>query len=213
MVSQVPRRAGRPANPVSRSELLAAARAAFAETGYAGASMSDIAARIGLRKASLFHHFRSKEALYFEMIADISDELGHLVVEADLGSGEFVERLDRLGAMVVRYLGTHPNAARLALRELVDGGPFSTGPGQEQVELSLQAVVMFLEAGMRDRAVVSQDPRQLAVSIIGLHLFHFAASQATERLFGGSLGSDEAVESRSGAVISQVRRLCGVPVT
>ena len=59
-----PRSVGRPKNPVSRQFLLEKAREAFAQEGFAGASMGDIAQRAGLRKSSLFHHFPSKEALY-----------------------------------------------------------------------------------------------------------------------------------------------------
>ena len=54
---------GRPKNPVSKATLLQAAGMAFAERGYAGASMADIASRAGIQKASLFHHFPTKDLL------------------------------------------------------------------------------------------------------------------------------------------------------
>lgn len=203
------RRAGRPRNPISREQLLSVARAAFAEAGYSGASMSAIAERAGIRKASLFHHFRSKEALYLEMLAEITGDLVELVVAADLATGTFLERLDRLGVLVVRYLGSHRRAARLAMRELVDGGPFSAGDGRERVDLSMRAVAGFLRAGMNEGAILKQDPRQLAVSIIGLHLFHFAAADVTSSLFADEVHSPAAVEARADAVLAQVRRLCG----
>jgi TetR/AcrR family transcriptional regulator len=203
------RRAGRPRNPVSRDHLIAVARAAFAEAGYSGASMSDIAARAGIRKASLFHHFRSKEALYLEMLAAITRDLADLLVAADLSTGAFLDRLDRLGVLVVRYLGSHGRAARLAMRELVDGGPFSAGPGRARVDLATRAVAAFLRSGMEEGAIAEQDPRQLAVSIIGLHLFHFAAADVTGALFADEVCSPAAVEARAEAVLAQVRRLCG----
>lgn len=210
MGQEAQRKAGRPRNPVSREALLTVARVAFSEAGYAGASMNDIAGRAGIRKASLFHHFRSKEALYLEMISVITQDLSRLVMEANLGHGGFVERLDRLGELVTQYLGEHPHVARLAMRELIDDGPFAGGVGRGQVELALQVVVAFLRAGMDDNEIPQQDPRHLAVSITGLHLFHFAASKLTGTLFDQTLFTPENVEARAAAVQVQVRRLCGI---
>ena len=47
-----------------KEEIVAEATRLFAERGYEGASMGDLAERVGLRKASLFHHFASKDVLY-----------------------------------------------------------------------------------------------------------------------------------------------------
>ena len=43
-------------------EVLGVAATAFAEKGYAGASIKDIADRLGVRQASLYYYFPSKEA-------------------------------------------------------------------------------------------------------------------------------------------------------
>jgi AcrR family transcriptional regulator len=40
-----------------KEEIVAEATRLFAERGYEGTSMGDLAERVGLRKASLFHHF------------------------------------------------------------------------------------------------------------------------------------------------------------
>lgn len=210
MVSTTQRKAGRPRNPVARAELLRMARAEFANKGYAGASMAGIAGQAGLRKASLFHHFRSKEALYLEVLSNIAEELSQLVASSDLGEGSFLDRLDRLGLLVVRYLGDHPSAARLALRELVDGGPYYRGGGRDRVAMSMHAVAGFLESGMQSGAIAPGDSRQLATSIVALHLFHFAAAEATSTLMQQDVFCAAAVDARTHAVLTQVRRLCGV---
>jgi AcrR family transcriptional regulator len=48
---------------ISREKVLRAAAQIFAERGYAGTTMRAVAARVGLRAASLYYHYRSKEEL------------------------------------------------------------------------------------------------------------------------------------------------------
>lgn len=53
---------------VARHAIVHAARELFREKGYAGASMQDLADRVGLRKASLYMRFSNKEALVPEVL-------------------------------------------------------------------------------------------------------------------------------------------------
>lgn len=53
-----------------RARILDAALEAFAELGFAGATMSDIAARAGLGAASLYRYYASKEGLFDAVVPD-----------------------------------------------------------------------------------------------------------------------------------------------
>jgi len=55
----------------NQDAILAAAEAVFAERGYAGASMSEIARRVDLPKANLHYYFGTKEELYRAVLDDI----------------------------------------------------------------------------------------------------------------------------------------------
>ncbi len=59
---------------VSQQEIVAAARELFRTQGYAGASMQDLAGRVGLKKASLYSRFPDKEALVGEVLQLTLDE-------------------------------------------------------------------------------------------------------------------------------------------
>jgi AcrR family transcriptional regulator len=57
-----------------RREVLAAATAVFSERGYRAASMSDIASKLGMGKASLYHYVSSKEEVLIELYEDVLRE-------------------------------------------------------------------------------------------------------------------------------------------
>ncbi|MCX5262599.1 TetR/AcrR family transcriptional regulator [Streptomyces sp. NBC_00199] len=57
-----------------RTDIVRAARDSFAEHGYAGASLRDIAKRAGIAHAGLQHHFRTKEELLTAVLAQRDDE-------------------------------------------------------------------------------------------------------------------------------------------
>src|SRR3989304_2945717 len=52
----------------ARPAILAAARHLFAERGFAGTSMREIAEAAGVSKAAIYHHFRDKRRLYRELL-------------------------------------------------------------------------------------------------------------------------------------------------
>jgi len=58
--------------PVSdrRGDILQLATEAFVTHGYAGTSMADLARAIGIQKASLYHHFPSKQALFVACVTE-----------------------------------------------------------------------------------------------------------------------------------------------
>ena len=56
------------AGPATRERILEAAAALFATRGYAGTSTRDIAAEVGIRQPSLFHHFETKRAIIAELL-------------------------------------------------------------------------------------------------------------------------------------------------
>ena len=60
-----------------RQAILKAAAEVFREVGFERASMSDIRARIGGSKATLYNYFPSKEKLFFEVMYQAKElELG-----------------------------------------------------------------------------------------------------------------------------------------
>lgn len=203
-------RPGRPQRPFQKNELLHIARREFARLGYNATSLDAVARAAGLRKASLLHHFPSKENLYLEVLSGVVSELLHLVERARLSQWDHLERLDRLGEKVTEYLAHNSDVARLLLMELTGQGPYLESIGRTHIQLALQSIERFLVLGMQAGVFRQQDPFQLAVSIIGLHLFYFTGAEVFSSVGRRDLFSPEEVLARRQAVREQVRALCGI---
>src|SRR5579884_2427519 len=80
----------------TRDQILDAAERAFAERGFSGVSMREIAAEVGLRnQASLYHHFRDKHALYEAVLARGVEAIVALVVAGEPAAADRARRARR----------------------------------------------------------------------------------------------------------------------
>ena len=114
---------------------MAAARAAFAERGFDGAPLREIAAAAGVDQALIHHYFGSKQQLFvaaMELPFDLGtlqamvyagprDELGDRIARFFLGLWEEPVRRQVLLGMVRSAL-TDPRAAEMVRRFVIEGG-------------------------------------------------------------------------------------------
>jgi AcrR family transcriptional regulator len=85
-----PRR-GRPG--YDRAQILGVAVGLFNEQGYGATSVADLAARLGLTKSALYHHFDSKEQLLAEALDHALSALEGVLTEPEATVGTPAERL------------------------------------------------------------------------------------------------------------------------
>lgn len=194
-----------------KEEIVATATKLFAERGYEGTSMGDLAARVGLRKASLFHHFESKDALYATVLTGLLDGVVAAVSGALAAEGTFAVRLEALTEAITAILVEQPHAARLLIREAMDGG--RNGPADQAALAArlhdvLAAAVAFLESGQRENIVRPDlDPRHLVLTLLGMHFLPFLIDRSVEGLIGRSPFDPGFVAERALALRGQVRAL------
>lgn len=93
-----------------RRRILEAALGLFAETGFAGASIRDIATAAGVRSATLYAHYDSKELILADLVL-----IGHEDHHARLSA---VSGLEALVREHVRWHAEHPRLALVVNAEL-----------------------------------------------------------------------------------------------
>ena len=92
----------------SRDEILRAAAELFMEYGYTATSIDAVAERLGATKGRIYHHYRSKADLFFDVQVAAMTRLLSEVEPIARGPGGPV---DRLAAMALRHI-------QIILREL-----------------------------------------------------------------------------------------------
>jgi AcrR family transcriptional regulator len=83
------------ARAARRQALLETAEAVFAERGFAGATMSEIASRAGYSAGNLYNVFEGKDALFAEVITTRADQVLELVRNALRGDDSLASTVDR----------------------------------------------------------------------------------------------------------------------
>jgi AcrR family transcriptional regulator len=102
----------------ARRELIElAAMEVFAERGYHGAAMDEIARRSGVTTPVVYDHFESKPALHRRLLERTRDELLAMWRESLGGGGTLEREIARAFDAWARYVETHPYAPRMFFRE------------------------------------------------------------------------------------------------
>jgi AcrR family transcriptional regulator len=94
-----------------------AASALFAERGYAGARLEDIAAAAGVTRQLLYQHFPSKKALHMALLARHRDELLAGLAQDMSMPGPLAERLPVVLDRWFAYVDEHPYALAMLFRD------------------------------------------------------------------------------------------------
>jgi AcrR family transcriptional regulator len=91
-----------------RDAILAMAARLFADRGYAAGSIADLASACGVSKALLYHYYRDKEALLFDIADRYIDSLQLIVDEV---AAENLSPAAHLRRLIERFMQAYEHAA------------------------------------------------------------------------------------------------------
>jgi AcrR family transcriptional regulator len=146
-----------------RPQLLEVALERFATHGYHKASMDDIAEAAGVTKPVLYQHFRSKRALYLELLEDVGAQLLEAITKATAGATSPHQQVEAGFAAYFGFVDAHRHAFRLLFSEDArrDEVLAAAVVGVEQA--IAEAIANLIEADLDD-----DHRRILAFGIVGL---------------------------------------------
>jgi AcrR family transcriptional regulator len=161
------------------ARILDVAEELFAQNGFAGTSLRDIAEQVGIRQPGLYRHFTGKDDLYRQVferalrpLFDLMDGL-LAVPDAPTVPDDLTDRLTDL-------LALHPNIARLLMRA-------ATGPANETDEIAAQWLGQLMGYGRQLTRWAGYEVDDAALALHVLAVFnllvgYFAAAPLVARL-------------------------------
>jgi AcrR family transcriptional regulator len=158
---------------LKREAILAVAAEVFYEDGFQAASMSEIAARVGGSKGTLYNYFDSKEALFEAHIQDTCGKIGAVIM--DFSDDD--PAVEVLRVFAARYLDKIFSDVAIRTYQIIVGEChrtprlakifFEAGPltGRERLRA-------FLEAAVARGELDIEDCREAAWQFLGLCRVH-----------------------------------------
>jgi len=151
-----------------REQILQTAQKLFADKGFRGTNLSDVANRLGFRQQAVYHYFRSKEEILYELI----DRAGQAIAtSAQLTMDTDMPPTDKLAEIVrnhVRQLLNNIDIFRIQFSELFKlHGDRADGLRRDMFDY-VRDVADVIEAGQRAGAFVNVPPTTEALLILGM---------------------------------------------
>lgn len=159
----------RGADTDARQIIVAEATRLFAAHGFDGTALQDIADAVGVTKAAVLHHFRSKELVRRAVLDAIVAHWNETLPRLLLASHSAQERFEAVLGELLSFFGEHPERARVVLREALDRPEEIGAILRGAIRPWLDALAEGIRAGQRVRRYRADvDPDAFVVHLLQL---------------------------------------------
>ena len=187
----------------TRSRILQAALETFAERGYEGAAIRDIAARAGVNHALIKYHFVDKETLWKTAVAFLFDRLEREVRFYPPPDRQTTE-LDRLKDWIrryVRYCARHPEHARIMMQVSMSDGPRLAWAARF-IRGEHEDAVAWIAKHVRRGIWPDVASHSLIYILVAACQMVFALAAEVRHVHGVDMMADDAIDAHAEAIIT-----------
>lgn len=177
------------------------ARALFAERGFYGVSIAQIAAELGLTKQALLHHFGTKERLYGLVLEQIAGELADLRKALEPGADP-ARRLQDWFVAMISDTPSRIERSRLLMREILDNQVRAESAGFWYLKPFLGELVTMLRGVPGWRGASDAQLRATVVQLLGAVNYHAVSGPTFRGIFG-----TEAAQAMNAIFAAQLRHM------
>lgn len=167
----------------NRAKLIAAARKAFAEKGFAAASMDELTASVGLTRGALYHNFGDKKGLLAAVVAQVDGEMAQRAKAVAAGVKDPWETLIAEGVAYIQ-MALDEEVRRIVL---LDGPAFLGDPAQwpsqnSCLDATRETVISMMARGIIKPVDADAAARLLNGAALNAALWVAASPQPEEAL-------------------------------
>lgn len=153
--------------PQRRQQLIEIGRALFAEKGFEGTSVEEIAAKAGVSKPVIYEHFGGKEGLYAVVVdREIQALLGQITAALTAHEGNARALLEAAALALLDYIETSTDGFRILVRDSPPGQ--STGSFASLISDIASQVEHILAAEFRRRRLDPKTAPLYAQMLVGM---------------------------------------------
>lgn len=145
--------------PERRQSILKEAQQLFAQKGFHGVSIDEIARAVNVSPSILYRHFTSKQSLYDAVLLELSSQRESYVDAVVNSDANFEEVLIGMTEVFIRSIDENPNLLRIEMQSLLDGNPASS----EFFENRWKSFADYINFSMNERLAYDLDNREIII--------------------------------------------------
>lgn len=145
--------------PERRASILHAAKQLFAERGYNGVSIDEIAREVNVSPAILYRHFESKQALYDTVLHEFSGQRESYVPAVVNRGIHFEDVLTGMTEIYIDSIVANPDLLRIELQSLIDRNEVAS----EFFKNRWKSFADYIEFGLNERLPWDAPNREITI--------------------------------------------------
>lgn len=182
----------------SRLAILQAAENEFAEKGFWGARVDEIANQSGLNKRMIYAYFGDKEGLYKQVLLNSYSKMEEIENKLVLKNLEGIELVKNIISTYFNFLYNNPNFVNILMWENLNKGKHLKEIENSSIERkSIKYFINAIEKGKTD-GIFNKDINsyQIVLSMITTCFANFSNQYTLSRLFNTNLADKDIIEQR-----------------
>ncbi len=155
-------------SPDYQAKICTVAQALFAERGFAGTSIREIAERASVKSSLLYHYFSSKEGLYLSLLEAAVSELVAQVEQIAASADTPEAKIRRLVQVFFEHFQAHPQSFQLIQRAVDEYSPAAQALAQRWLARAFAALHAITAEGVQQGLFRPLSPPLMSFAVMGI---------------------------------------------